>query len=154
MSNDMGEEMLAGLGLRILADLARSSLSGALTKANGTKRSRSRMPKSAQPLSGEDMDARLRQIRRYVTPRELAALLHWHVETVYRKVKGGMPADRDVDQLGHGRCLKIYPPEIADWLRDCRQARALSIQGAASSQTQSHHFPRRGKGVNRGQILS
>jgi hypothetical protein len=63
------------------------------------------------------MDALLRGIRRYITPRELAELLHWHPETVYRKIKAGMPADRVVDAQRRGRQLKIYPPQVADWLR-------------------------------------
>lgn len=74
------------------------------------------------------MDARLRSIRRYITPKELAALMHWHPETVYRKAKEGMPVDRDIGQDGRGRRLKIYPPEIADWLRDCREARQRMIR--------------------------
>jgi hypothetical protein len=133
----MGDELLVDLGRRILADLARSSLSGALTKPSDTKNIRSRPPKSARPPTNDDMDARLREIRRYITPRELAAILHWHVETVYRKVKEGMPADHDVDQFGHGRRLKIYPPRIADWLRECRQARSFPTQVISSSGTQS-----------------
>ena len=68
------------------------------------------------------MDALLRGIRRYITPKELAELLHWHTETVYRKIKAGMPADRVVDAQGRGRQLKIYPPQVADWLRGCRIA--------------------------------
>jgi hypothetical protein len=118
----MSHELLATLGRQTLAGLARSSLMGALPSTNDLKGKRGSLPESAHPPNGEDMDARLRSIRRYITPRELAALLHWHSETVYRKIKSGMPATRDVDAQGRGRRLKIYPPEIADWLRGCREA--------------------------------
>lgn len=117
----MRDESLGELGRMILSDLAKSSLAGALPTELGSKANR-RLPKSSVTVSGEDMDTRLRGIRRYITPKELAALMHWHLETVYRKVRGGMPVDRDVDEEGKGRRLKIYPPEIADWLRDCREA--------------------------------
>jgi hypothetical protein len=105
-----------------MTDLGRSSVMEALPPRIDLKAKRDRLPKSTPPPSGEDMDARLRSIRRYITPRELAALLHWHPETVYRKIKAGMPADRDVDAQGRGRRLKIYPPQVADWLRRCRAA--------------------------------
>lgn len=119
----MRDELLGELGRIILSDLAKSSLAAALPSELGPKADRRRLPKSSVSVSGEDMDTRLRGIRRYITPKELAALMHWHLETVYRKVRGGMPVDRDVDEEGKGRRLKIYPPEIADWLRDCREAR-------------------------------
>ena len=118
----MSHELLAALDRQILADLARGNLMEALPSTNYLKDKRGRLPESAYPSTGEDMDARLRSIRRYITPSELAALLHWHQETVYRKIKSGMPAIRDVDAQGRGRRLKIYPPEIADWLRCCREA--------------------------------
>ncbi|WP_433972683.1 helix-turn-helix domain-containing protein [Tunturiibacter lichenicola] len=107
---------------QLLIDLGESSVIEALPKSINLKRKPNRLPKSTHLLSGEDMDARLRSIRRYITPRELAALLHWHPETVYRRIKSGMPAHRDVDAHGCGRRLKIYPPEIADWLRSCQEA--------------------------------
>jgi hypothetical protein len=124
----MGHEPLDVLGRQILADLARSSPMGALPATNALKSKRVGLAESAQPPTGEDMDTRLRSMRRYITPRELAALLHWHPETVYRKIKAGMPANRDVDAQGRGRRLKIYPPEIADWLCRCRDARERSNQ--------------------------
>jgi hypothetical protein len=108
----MGDDLLAEMSQMILADLIRGSLMGALPADAGLKSKRERLPKSPLPLAGEDMDTRLRSIRRYITPKELAALLHWHVETIYRKIKRGMPVDRD------GRNLKIYPPRIADWFRE------------------------------------
>jgi hypothetical protein len=118
----MSHGLLEALGPQILADLARNRLLGALPLTDDLKGKRGRLPELAHPPTGEDMDARLRSIRHYITPRELSALLHWHPETVYRKIKSGMPADRDVDAQGRGRRLKIYPPEIADWLRSCHEA--------------------------------
>jgi hypothetical protein len=118
----MSHGLLEALAPQILADLARSRLLGALPLTDDIKGKRGRLPELAYPPTGEDMGARLRSIRHYITPRELSALLHWHPETVYRKIKSGMPADRDVDAQGRGRRLKIYPPEIADWLRSCREA--------------------------------
>lgn len=111
----MADDLLAELVRKILADLARASLMGGLPSEADSKSKRGRLPRSAPPLSGEDMEARLRSIRRYITAKELAALMHWHPETVYRRIKSGMPVDRD------GRSVKIYPPEIADWFRDIRQ---------------------------------
>jgi hypothetical protein len=118
----MSHRLLQALGPQILADLARNNLMGASPSANDLKSKQNKLSKSAQAPSGEDMDARLRSIRRYITPRELAALLHWDIGTVYRKIKAGMPADRDVDAQGRGNRIKIYPPQVADWRRDCSEA--------------------------------
>jgi len=108
---------------RIIADLLRSAVMGTLPAQTNVQSKRGRIPKSSLAPSGEDMDTRLRSIRRYVTPRELAALLHWHVETLYRKIKVGMPVDHEVNIDGNGRLLKLYPPKVADWLQECRTAR-------------------------------
>lgn len=97
-----------------------------------------RLPRSALPLSDEDMDKRLLSIRHHITPKELAGLMHWHLETVYRKAKKGMPVERDLDLDGRGRLLKIYPPQIAEWRRQCREARKHLIQ---SSQVSSSSTP-------------
>jgi hypothetical protein len=59
-----------------------NNLMGASPSANGPKGKQDGLPKSAHPPAGEDMDALLRGIRRYITPRELAERLHWHPETV------------------------------------------------------------------------
>jgi len=118
----MGDDLLADLSRQILADLVRSSLLGALPTESASRARQGRLPKSAVLLGGEDLDARLRAIRRWITPKELAALLHWHQETVYRRIKDGLPADRDGDRW------KIYPPTVADWLRERREARQLLIR--------------------------
>jgi hypothetical protein len=118
----MSHVLLAALGRQTLDDFARSSPMKALRSTNALMGNPSTLLKSAPASASEDMDARLRSIRRYITPRELAALFHWHPETVYRKIKAGLPADRVVDEHGRGRQLKIYPPQVADWLRVCRDA--------------------------------
>jgi hypothetical protein len=118
----MTDDLATRLSRRILIDLARSNAAGALPKEADVKGKQDKLPKSAEPPTGEDMDARLRSIRHYITPKELAALLHCHIGTIYRKIKSGMPADRDVDPQGRGRRLKIYTPQVADWLRGCREA--------------------------------
>lgn len=124
----MREDLLTGLGLQVLKDLARSSLAGALPAQTDPKLKQDRLPKSSIAPAGEDMDTRLRSIRRYISPKELAALMHWHQETVYRKAKQGMPVDRDIGPDGRGRRLKIYPPKIAEWLSECRKIRHYPIQ--------------------------
>jgi hypothetical protein len=128
----MSHELLAALGGQILADLACSSSIGALPSTNGIKGKQDKLSKLVQAPIGEDMDARLRSIRHYITPNELAALLHCHIGTVYRMIKAGMPADRDVDAQGHGRRLKIYPPQVADRLRSCREVLRGSNQLTSS----------------------
>jgi hypothetical protein len=129
----MTADLATRLSRRILIDLARRNAAGAFPEETDVKGKRDTLPKSAQPPAGEDMDARLRSIRRYITPKELAALLHCHIGTVYRKIKSGMPADHDVDPQGHGRRLKIYPPQYADWQRACREALRRPHQLTSSS---------------------
>lgn len=147
MSDDLttNEKLLLAELKRVLAELKQMfaevtrNLRGALIVTDEVvKSTRGRISKSALPLSNEDMDARLRQIRRYITPKDLAGLLHWNVETVYRKIKTGMPADREVDGEGKGRNLKIYPPKVADWQAECREARMRAVQLKSASRDDSH----------------
>lgn len=112
----------------MFAEVTRNLRGALIVTDEVVKSTRGKMAKSALPLSHEDMDTRLRLIRHYITPRELAALLHCHVETVYRMVKSGMPVDRDVDGEGRGRNLKIYPPRVADWRAECRDSRIQAMQ--------------------------
>lgn len=112
----VGDDLLEDLGRRLLADLSRSSLMGALPVGPGPAK-RSRMPKMAIAPSGEDFDQRLRGIRRLISVKEMAALQHVHPETIYRRIKAGMPAEHD------GRSVKIYPPKVADWRLEMREAR-------------------------------
>jgi hypothetical protein len=127
----MSHRLLEALRPQLLADFARNNVMGASTSTNDPK-GRDRLPKSSQRPSGEDMDARLRSIRRYITPRELAALLHRDIETVYGKIKGGLPADHDGDAQGRGNRIKIYPPQVANWLRGCREAQRRPNQLTSS----------------------
>jgi hypothetical protein len=128
----MSHRLFEALGGQILADLARNNLVRAVPSIDGPKGKQDGLPKSAPPNTGDDMDALLRGIRRYITPKELAELLHWHTETVYRKIKAGMPADRVVDAQGRGRQLKIYPPQVANWLRHCRVSLRCLDQSTSS----------------------
>jgi hypothetical protein len=52
--------------------------------------------------------------------------MHLHPETIYRRIQAGMPAERD------GRNVRLYPPAIADWLLEIREARKrqMSMLGA------------------------
>jgi hypothetical protein len=132
----MSHRLLDALRRQLLNDLGPGSVIEALSPAIDFKAKQDRLPKSTHPPNGGDMDARLRSIRRYITPRELAVLLHWDIETVYRKVKAGMPADRDVDAQGRGNRIKIYPPQVADWRRSCREASRRSEQVPSSLEPQ------------------
>jgi hypothetical protein len=119
----MSHELFNRLHGQMLDDAVRSHPVAGSGPIYDLKRKSGVMANRAPASEGDDMDTRLRSIRRYITPRELAALLHWHPETIYHKIKAGMPADRLFDSLGRVRQLKIYPPQIADWMRDCREAR-------------------------------
>jgi hypothetical protein len=134
-----GKQMLEELRIvlselkQMFAEVTRN-LAGALVVTDEVfKSTQKKVPTSALPLSNEDMDARLRSIRHYITPKELARLLHLHRETVYRMVKTGMPVDRDVDGRGKGRNLKVYPPKIAEWRAQCREARKRAMQSRTAS---------------------
>ncbi len=131
----MSYELLAALNRQLVADADRSRLRGPFPLHKEIDGKQRGFAMSPHPPSGENMDARLRGIRHYITPKELAFLLHIHRETVYRKIKSGMPAHRDVDAQGRGRRLKIYPPEIADWLRDCREQEKRCKQSKSGSPT-------------------
>jgi len=122
MGSSMSHEFLKALGGHTLLDLAQSRPMGALPSTNPAKSKQGKFPMAAQHPDGENMDARLRSIRRYITPRELGSLLHWNLATVYRRIKAGMPVDRDIDSQGNEGRIQIYPPEIAAWLRRRRKA--------------------------------
>jgi excisionase family DNA binding protein len=61
-----------------------------------------------------DLIAHLRTLRKCLTPKEMAVLLHKHPETIYKMIKKGFPAFRD------GRRLKLDPCKVADWLEKRR----------------------------------
>lgn len=86
----MPDEPLPEMARRMLADLFKSCLSGALLSQEDLKARRSSTLKPALAPVGEDMESLLRSIRRYLTPTEFAGLKHIHVETVYRRIKAGM----------------------------------------------------------------
>jgi hypothetical protein len=104
----MHANVLADLEQRVLANLVHS-----FVETHIAANQRLSLKKSVRQVApaGENLCSYLRSIRHWVVTREVAALLHCHAETVYKRVKiEGLPAQRD------GRTLKYYPPEIADWL--------------------------------------
>jgi excisionase family DNA binding protein len=106
----MGANSVEELSRRILADLVRSSLAGALAGGAGLESGKLRRPRSIA-LSDEDLFTRLRSIRGCIVTKELASLMRWHSETIYRLIKTeGLPVHRT------GKRLKFYPPEVASWL--------------------------------------
>lgn len=117
----MGDDLLVEVGRQILADLARSTVMGTLP-AESASLNRNRAPRLALAPSGEDFVQRLRGIRRLITVKEFGALAHLHPESVYRRIKAGMPAEHD------GRNLRIYPPKVADWLIDIRENRRRQMK--------------------------
>lgn len=135
----MPDDPLVEMVRRMLADLFASSLSRALPSQEELKARRSTIPKPALAPTGEDMDSRLRSIRRYMSPIEFAGLKHINVETVYRRIKAGMPADRDLN----GRNLMIYPPQVAEWEQNCREARNKLMRSKLVSDKNgaNHHYP-------------
>jgi len=121
----MADDLLSELGRQILVDLARASLIGALPAGGELKTKR--VPKMALAPEGEDFDQRLRGIRRWISVKDYSALAHLHPETIRRRIKAGMPADRD------GRNWRIYPPAIADWLAENREKRKRQIRSIPSA---------------------
>jgi hypothetical protein len=137
----MSFRLLQALSPQLLADSTMSDFMGTSSSSNDRKGKQAKAPKPVLAPIGEDMDARLRSIRRYIAPKELAALLDCDVTTVYRMIKLGMPADWSVGPHGRGRSRKIYPPQVADWLRECREAWELLDQPVCSSPSSNgkHH---------------
>ena len=98
------------LSRSILAEIVRTSLASALVNEDSASQPRSRRSKAVAPV-GDDLVAHLRGIRRWLITREVAAVLHFHTETVYRKIKHqDLPAQKD-----NGR-LKFDPAKIAEWI--------------------------------------
>lgn len=121
---------------RVLAEISRTAR-GTLIVAEVARSARGRTPKSALQPTRKDMDERLRAIDHYVSARRLAELLDWSVETVYRQVKTGLPADRNVDGEGKGRSLKFYPPAVAAWIADCREDQKRLVESRQASRALS-----------------
>ena len=94
---------------RILADLVRTSIITTLGREVNSKTKSNRRPKVILPL-GDDLPSYLRGIHRLLTAKEIAASLHMHTETLYRRIKkDNIPAKKD------GRLWKFDPSEVADW---------------------------------------
>lgn len=97
---------LAQLGDHVLADPLRSSLSCAPVWSALTNKMGERLPLGPLTLD------RTPSMRRLLTVRDIACLLHCHPETVYRQIRTeDLPAKR------HGNRWKFDPVEIANWLQ-------------------------------------
>lgn len=106
----MPGDRFSELERQVLLDLLRRGIAESLSIQRRDGSTGHKVPKDTAPAA-DSFCARLRSIRRWIITREVAALLHCHTETIYRRVKSeGLPAHRD------GRLLKYYPPEIADWI--------------------------------------
>lgn len=116
----MSYRLLQALSPQLLADSTLKDLMATSRSTNGPKDKRDKSSKLVLAPIGEDMDARLRSIRRFISPEELASLLHCDATTVYRLIDAGMPVEYGVDPQAPGRSIKIYPPQFADWRREPR----------------------------------
>lgn len=112
----MDERSHAEMADRILANLVRSSITNALANEVRTSTSSKRHPKAAIAI-GDDLPSYLRSIHRLLNSGEMAAILRWHTETLYRRIKSdSFPAIKD-----SGR-WKFDPIRVATWMEqqmDC-----------------------------------
>jgi len=119
---------LVELGRTILAYIARSSLAGALAHESGANRKVIKRARAILPV-GEDLISYLRSLKRWLITKEVAALLHCHTETIYRRIEHEkLPARRD------GKRWKFDPAEIADWVE---RRSAIAAGPVAKSEVQS-----------------
>lgn len=97
---------------RILADLVRSSITNALANDVRTRTKSKRRPKVVMPI-GDDLPSYLCTIHRLLNSTEMAAILGWHKETLYRRIKAeSFPAIKD-----KGR-WKFDPGKVATWIEE------------------------------------
>lgn len=118
----MSIRLLQALSPQLLVDSMRPDLMGASSAINASKYKRDESTKLVQAPDGEDMDAYLRTIRRFIPPEKLADIFCCDLTTVYRLIDSGMPVEKGLDPLFGGRLIKIYPPQVAKWRRDRREA--------------------------------
>jgi hypothetical protein len=78
----MRANVLADLKQQVLADLVHSY---AETRAAANQRSSLKKPVRQIAPAGESLCSHLRMIRHWVVTREVAALLHCHAETIYKR---------------------------------------------------------------------
>jgi hypothetical protein len=111
----MSSRLHEALWRQILADLGGNNAIRPLAPPTGIEGKRDKSSEFVLAPFGEDMNARLRSIRLFIAPEDLAVLLHCDVTTVYRLIDAGMPVEYGVDPQVGGRSIKIYPPQVADW---------------------------------------
>jgi len=122
----MTDDPLNELGRRI------RSLVNSLPSEEELKAKRMRLPKSAVPLHGETLDRRLRTIDdRSIDASLLARVLDRDLETIYRRVKAGMPC------FYEGRNLRFFLPQVADWLLERSEERKRLLHSKQALQENS-----------------
>lgn len=85
--------------------------------------------KAAVPI-GDDLQDYLRTVRRWLDASEVAALLHYQVETVYRRIKcEGLPAHKD------GKRWKFDPSEVGHWMKKRNDDSAIARPPMRSDRT-------------------
>lgn len=95
---------------KILADLVRDAVATTLV-ANGNSTNLKSLKHSNQVALGSDLPSHLRKIKRWLVTKEVAVIMHWHTESVYRRIRNdGFPAHRDKHRW------KFDPSKVADWI--------------------------------------
>ena len=141
----MSFRLLQALSPQLIADSTISDLMATSSSTNGQKDKRHESTKLVQAPEDEDMDAYLRTIRGFIPPEKLAGIFHCDLTTVYRLIDSGMPVEKGLDPLFGGRLIKIYPPQVAKWRRDRREAAKRNEQqtsGALSPNTEASNTDR------------
>jgi excisionase family DNA binding protein len=101
---------LSDLGDKVLADLMRKSIRSGSVGESGLGSAPALTEKAVVPI-GDDLQGYLRGLHRWLDSSEVADLLHYKVETVYRRIKcEGLPAHKD------GRQWKFDSAEVAQWI--------------------------------------
>lgn len=106
----MNERSHAEMADRILANLVRGSIASALANEVRTNTSSKRHPKAALAL-GDDLPSYLRSIHRLLSSGEMAAILRWHTETLYRRIK-----EEDFPAIKDSHRWKFDPIKVATWI--------------------------------------
>jgi len=101
---------LSDLGDKVLAELMRKSIRSGSVGGSGLESVPSPTEKAVNSID-DDLQDYLRRLHRWLDSAEVADLLHYKVDTVYRRIKSeGLPAHKD------GRQWKFDPAEVAQWM--------------------------------------
>ncbi len=101
---------LSDLGDRALAELMRKSIRTGPAQPSALNSAQWATAKADAPIDN-DLQGYLRRLHRRLDSSEVAELLDYKVETVYRRIKcEGLPAHKD------GTRWKFDPAEIARWI--------------------------------------